>query len=365
MARVALVALVGLVAVCSAYERIEDVESCLKKAYYPVSFGAPLKTSKTQNLEGHARDIKTALKEFQGQDRTKGQNFEDSTYGGPTLEELWTQDFGERPLEDFGGYVPLFVQWVTTKMRGKKDALHTTLKHVLAKDILYVTVSNHAFGIKDSFPDFEHYPNILVLSAGGNGHIPVPHLKRNIPYQGYDPNFAFKYDISFVGTPRVNGGRKKFLDTIAAQKLGDKGQSLSLEVTQKPFLESLTIYNNSMMNLAPRGVGRTSFRLYEIIHVGKLPAYIYSDIAWVPYEGTGADMRTFGWVFQNEEAEKVGQVAWNLKKDPADLAKRLQALHTLRDSHYSYEGVVSQISLYLKGGEGASDLRCHGYPTKG
>lgn len=44
---------------------------------------------------------------------------------------------------------------------------------------------------------------------------------------------------------------------------------------------SLTIFN-----LAPRGFGRASFRLAEIIQIGRIPVYLYDDYPWIPYEGT-------------------------------------------------------------------------------
>ena len=63
------------------------------------------------------------------------------------------------------------------------------LNSKLHKDVLYITISNHAFGIIQSGINLQKFPNILVLSAGGNGHIPIPHLKRDIPYQPYFLHF--------------------------------------------------------------------------------------------------------------------------------------------------------------------------------
>lgn len=42
---------------------------------------------------------------------------------------------------------------------------------------------------------------------------------------------------------------------------------------------------STKFNIAPRGFGRTSFRLTEIIQMGRLPVYLYTDIPWVPYGG--------------------------------------------------------------------------------
>ena len=99
--------------------------------------------------------------------------------------------------------------------------------------------------------------------------------------------------------------------------------------------------------------------------MGRLPAYIYSDIAWIPYENTHADMRTFGWVFNLKEYKNLYNTLNDLKRNITDISQRINIVKKLRNSHYSYEGVARQILLYLNHGESKSDLRCHGYPKKG
>ena len=42
-----------------------------------------------------------------------------------------------------------------------------------------------------------------------------------------------------------------------------------------------------MFNLAPIGMGRASFRLAEIIQLGRIPVYLYEDFPWSPYEDSG------------------------------------------------------------------------------
>ena len=48
------------------------------------------------------------------------------------------------------------------------------------------------------------------------------------------------------------------------------------------WCRSYTLYN-----LAPMGMGRASFRLAEIVQMGRIPVYIFEDFPWLPYEGTG------------------------------------------------------------------------------
>jgi hypothetical protein len=45
--------------------------------------------------------------------------------------------------------------------------------------VLYITVSQNAVGITgDDELKMESIPNILVLSAAGYGHVPIPLLKQ-------------------------------------------------------------------------------------------------------------------------------------------------------------------------------------------
>ena len=55
-----------------------------------------------------------------------------------------------------------------------------------------------------------------------------------------------------------------------------------------------------MFNLAPIGMGRASFRLGEIIQLGRIPIYLYEDFPWSPYEGSGtSDLLSHFYAFLN------------------------------------------------------------------
>merc|ERR1712226_573010 len=43
------------------------------------------------------------------------------------------------------------------------------------------------------------------------------------------------------------------------------------------------IMANSRVSLCPRGFGRTAYHVVETIHMGLIPIYIFTDIAWMPY----------------------------------------------------------------------------------
>ncbi len=53
-----------------------------------------------------------------------------------------------------------------------KDAMIEKLTGWLRKDVIYLAVSQDDQGI--GFQLMTSFPNILVLSAGGYGHVPIP-----------------------------------------------------------------------------------------------------------------------------------------------------------------------------------------------
>ena len=114
-----------------------------------------------------------------------------------------------------------------------------------------------------------------------------------------------------------------------------KWDNLALTFTTLFF--SFPFFQHTKFNLAPRGFGRSSYRLAEIIQasvnrfdsfdnilvvenymyvvfiqVGRLPIYIYDVFQWTAYEGTEVAIDEFGFVSQlgqaNVLADRLVQV---------------------------------------------------------
>jgi len=116
-------------------------------------------------------------------------------FEGPWIENAWASHFGplmydakkpgEAPscLRDFfGPFVPILLPWVDRWFLNVKKyppGLLATLKKHLRKDVLYITLSQNDVGLEGVFDLRREYPNILVLSAGGYGHVAVPLLKQD------------------------------------------------------------------------------------------------------------------------------------------------------------------------------------------
>ena len=153
----------------------------------------------------------------------------------------------------------------------------------------------------------QDFPNILVLSAGGYGHVPIPLLKWIPEAPAKRPVVLRKHLVSFVGDTMHGPGkptlrnRMKALVWEAAAKHNFSALIYSGSDWTKVMAESRT-------SLVPRGNGRTSFHLAETLHMGLVPIYVYSDTPWLPYR-----------------AERFSDVGFSIAL--AELPALLQRLH--------------------------------------
>ena len=190
-----------------------------------------------------------------------------------------------------------------------------TLLHALRRDLLYVTVSQADKGIAFTFgprgvvgqslgngesdgPWWQSpLPlNVVVLSAGGNGHVPLPLLPpAEVPIASagrWPPAGLAPYTAAMVGgmtgvTRRqvlryliledgraVKKQKKSWPTTTAelAQKSVDAtldlGRNVSVRAYQGQHWTQLALQARAM--ILPRGYGRSSFMLYEALQVRAL-----------------------------------------------------------------------------------------------
>jgi hypothetical protein len=155
-----------------------------------------------------------------------------------------------------------------------------TLLPLLRKDVVYVTVVQYLEGLAqhvDRWPGLAAAaPHILVLSAGGNGHVPLPLLKGELPRGNASNHVDARMPFaSWVGQ-RYEGLRSR---TVSAfERHGDAAVSVYQGA------DWVRVLTNATVALAPRGIGRTSFRLYEALQLGAVPVYVWDDVEWLPYK---------------------------------------------------------------------------------
>ena len=130
-----------------------------------------------------------------------------------------------------------------------------------------------------------------------------------------------------------------------------------------PTPEWLQYIHKSKFNLAPRGFGRTSYRLAEIVQVGRIPVYMYDDLPWLPYKGTELDFSKFGFIGKMGSLQKVVSNMNTISSE--EFENMMQSLATAR-IHYTYIGVIKQIEMFIGDplGPDGGQLRCCRVPDR-
>jgi hypothetical protein len=238
-----------------------------------------------------------------------------SEYGGskgPWIENVWID--GLLPyLDDFYPLVPLFVQWTdmafgkewasgrpaggsvfdrawswptsveyneTSKSFSRIPLQPTVEPFRLRRDVIYITVVQHDHGTPDFAPfnahSCDHYRNVLILGAGGWGAASVPLLFPDVEPLQLSTRAASPrvFVTTFTGTLHL--GRGAMADGVHQSTLPKRLFSITSGDWRGNSAKSIFV-------LAPRGCGRTSFRLYETFQYGSVMIYTYDDIPWIPY----------------------------------------------------------------------------------
>lgn len=151
----------------------------------------------------------------------------------------------------------------------------------------YYTIVQHDDSVKIKLPS-----NTIVFGAC-NGDIPIPLIyedKINMLLQDYhddtyDKYYTYnKYLCSFVGS-QTHYIRKKLFSTWKNDKdfyFVTSSWNVNVDASKQSVFKNVT--SQSKYVLAPRGYGKSSFRLFEIIKMNRIPIYVWDDIEWLPYK---------------------------------------------------------------------------------
>lgn len=200
-----------------------------------------------------------ALLEEYVYDRLKDQNFGDFQY----IDAFWTNLYSNR---SFAG--------VQFNIQPEIDSLDREGK--------YFTVCQNDDGVLERLPN-----NTIKFCAGGNksdeNTIPIPLVVNGFPtISEEDINRERTILASFVGsnTHTIRVDMHKALKGFQDVKMTMKGWDINVNGDQ--FNNFISDSLSSYFVLAPRGYGKTSFRLYEAIMMERIPVYI-SDSHFLPY----------------------------------------------------------------------------------
>jgi hypothetical protein len=334
-------------------------------------------------------------------------------YCGPWLENEWISKFTPHISdaclsETFGPYIPLLIPWTDLWVNSAGRGYHypkgfiRKLQQLLRRPYLYgtcvswrvswfmrdlcsgklrcvliilsifhidtytiillhptVTVSQNDWGIVGE-NEFPQWPNILVLSAGGYGHVPVPLLKQPEPLL-VDKKVGRSNFVSYVGSLEHDPFqlRPHIHDYL------QKRQNESTTSTPTPTFYKYhygddwrNIMWDSRYSLAPRGNGRTSYHLMEILQSGLVPIQVSQEVPWIPY----ASLYSGKWGYHTTLDDLPALVDSLLQMTDIELQEREAHIAAHRETHFTTAGVLEHIRLYLLNDD-RSDLECTVLPN--
>lgn len=223
----------------------------------------------------------------------------------------------------------------------------------------YVTVCQCSDGIYERFPDGV---DVTVLGASGIGDVPLPLVTaaHPAPATGSDRSLL----ASFMGN--IDCGSSQFPPGTATRSSWDPdgpGAQVRREMVRAfaghdgcrveqgrarnggDIQAFRDLMYRSKYALAPRGYGRTSFRLYEAMQMGCVPVYIYDD-PWLPYEDL-LDWEVFCVLCPREEMPSLPDRLRGLSEDWRSDA--IGQLRWLVPDYFSLEGLTKQLPRIIEG----------------
>jgi Exostosin family len=326
-----------------------------------------------EDAEEHYNEIRMAMAPWA---QTEGHiPHEGINYNGPWIENYWISTF--EPLFDdpdntdclstyFGPFIPIFVPFIDRfwYMDWPKliypPGLVETLLSLLRPNVPYIAVTQSDVGLYFDRTNQLYLPNLLILSSGGFGHIPIPLLKQ---FEPLNNDLALKeraYDVSYVGQvyPHLRTSVHAFLEQYSQETLNSTTQP-DFKYYHQYGGEWKAVMRNSRFSLVPRGFGRTAYHLMETVQMGLIPVYIYrpNDASWIPYANV---FDSIGYSASSDE-QSMRDLVTKLQNVPnEEIESRERRIESLIASHFSYSGTIEQIRQFLLGQ--SNDLVCQQLP---
>ena len=266
------------------------------------------------------------------------------------IEKRFISRYVNKPLSYFNGFIPIFVQFEeiehndwTSKYPGfpKLHDVKWALKRLLRPNVVYLVLSQNDHGVHFLQSKF---PNIFTLSCGGYGHVPILLLGYERPYVPIKGNLPLPFDIGFSGSFKTSKSRGEMVEQL--RKILPQ-YNMSFRLSKSGFYGAAFVdfIGNTTFNLAPRGVGRTSFRLTEIIQIGRIPIYVHYFDPWIPYHGSVIDYHTIGYMSTFDELETL--IKRLSKISLMEIQEKLERVKIAR-VYYTYEGLFEEIDEFIR-----------------
>jgi hypothetical protein len=194
---------------------------------------------------------------------------------GLYLEDYFFDWFTKNYIQTDRYYIPVF--WTTCYNDNCFGGLQELI-NTLDPNLKYFTVAQHDDAIRERLPK-----DTISFNAGGNGGgIPIPLVCSPIKDE-VKPKLEKDIFCSFVGSITHPIRNMMYHTLVNNPKYVISARNWTSSVSENDFNNFINITSRSIFCLAPRGYGRSSFRLYEAIQLGSIPVFIYDD-KWLPFE---------------------------------------------------------------------------------
>lgn len=274
-------------------------------------------------------------------------------YNGPWIEDVWISTFCcSKDIDTFGPYIPLFVPWLNIYKTGPSMYNERVTKYIemIKPDFLYITVVQSDYGIEGKYSPLKNIPpNLLIISPSGKGHIPI--LLFMGEHEIVDP-LPRNNSILFIGNLKRKQ-RRKIVNNF------QKFFSNNISVFSQKVKDWKKLYRSFDMILSPRGNARGCFRTSEVLQMGLIPILAFDDHLWVPYLNSSLPWKDIGFYLLSKDVDKFVDVVNNLTPDRINFMRK--TIRKYRESHFTMNGTIHQIGLFMKYGYRYSDLRCDYY----
>lgn len=257
-------------------------------------------------------------------------------YQGPWIEEVVYQYWLKNRIQSHFSYLPIFFDgffmraqtqsYFPTEFGQIYQQMRDLWRESIKPDQLYFTV----LGMYD-FPiwNWQEFPkNVLVFAANGHGDIPIPLLKGDLAFETPTKDIFISFMGKLDGLSDYNDVRSRMHAVLKNDAYFGEGK------------DWFDIMRRSTFSLCPRGMGRTSFRLYEALSVCSIPIYIWDEAEWLPYQ----DILDWSEISIRVNARDIEQIPELIKAHTkADIEKKQQRIAELYPKLFTFEAVCQNI----------------------
>lgn len=260
---------------------------------------------------------------------------------GEYLEEYFYKRWNEENIKSDREYIDIF--WTNlfnnqVYLGNYYPKVQDEMDNNLNKEYKYFTVCQFDDGPLEKFPE-----DTLIFSAGGNREgdnvIPIPLICSQIPKE-LIPQKEKTIFASFVGSRDTHPIRMDMCKHLS----GKDGYEISAgnwssSVPMENFNNFIDITCSSKFSFAPRGYGKSSFRLYEIMQLGSVPVYV-SNEHYLPWMDE-LDWNDFCVPVNEDEIEEIDSILKSISD--VEYNKLLENGKKVYEEYFTLEGMFKNV----------------------